>query len=99
MEIEIVNLAVLSSQEQEKSCLRVTILKKKPGELFKVKAQLTKNSLRLKWRGIGGFGIEILIGQLCMELTVNMNHNSRSYIMLTGGLVKLRWKAAECSNN
>ena len=42
---------------------------------------------------------EILIDQLCMELTVNLNHNNQSYIMQTSGLVKLRLNAAECSKN
>ena len=34
-----------------------------------------------------------------MEATVNLNHNIPSYIMQTSQLVKLKWKAAECSKN
>ena len=38
-------------------------------------------------------------GRLCVELTVDMNHNNQSCIMQTSGLVKLKRKAAECSKN
>ena len=47
-------LGSVSSQEQDKSCLRDKIsmitLKEKPRELFKVNAQLRENYLGLKWR-------------------------------------------------
>ena len=57
MEREIVNLEVCRPKTKKDSCLRDKIsmitLKEKPGELFKVKAQLRENYLRLQWKGKG----------------------------------------------